>query len=183
MNESDWLEVAARMSRLWPNMPIQDDTAAEWYLLLQDLPTEAVNAAVTTVAVVGERFPPPAGVLRAKAAEIACDDGVTWAEVSAELDRMISRYGCHREVPEEDWSSTTVADLVRLVGWQHVCLDVDPPGVRQAQLRGKWQELRARELREKALDGLLSPAQRKAIREGSMTTVAKVLEERGDHDD
>ncbi len=72
MTESEWMRVFARINRLWPHMPLQPDTMAEWYPLLHRLDVNAVDRAVTDLAGQPDRrFPPAVGELRAAALRVA----------------------------------------------------------------------------------------------------------------
>jgi hypothetical protein len=169
MEPEEWLEIAARISRIWPNQPIQDDTAAEWYRLLADLDAAQVDSTISVLAMT-ERFPPPAGVIRSKLAELALDApewGAVWAEIQAAI-RAIGFYGVLAEgklkgsiqqpgggYDEFVWSSPLVEELVRLVGWQELCTyDIEQERTFEAQVRNKYLSLAERAKQDKAWAGI-----------------------------
>lgn len=80
MKQSEWLEIAARISALWPHQPMSKPTAAAGWDLLSRYPAAEVLAAVHLIAVSGERFPPTPGQIVAR---IVKRSGIPWQRVGA----------------------------------------------------------------------------------------------------
>jgi hypothetical protein len=73
-----------------------------------------------------------------------------WGEVWYEIQRAVSRYGSYHDAETIEWSSASVAELVRLKGWLYLCTTTDPQSVVEAQARQTWEELRERRIRDKS---------------------------------
>jgi hypothetical protein len=165
MTRSEWLRIAARLMKLWPHQTIPDDALAEWYQLLADIPADAVNAAVTALATSGREFPPPAGVIRAKATELA-RPSVTFEQAWSEIHRCISAIGIYREEAALDAlrSVPLAAELVTAMGgWKQVCLGgpdeyrATDPGVWRSQAEHAFKALAAQRRDDFAVAGLPGP--------------------------
>jgi hypothetical protein len=66
MKESDWLDIAGWVSRLWPNDPIRPDTAVAWMPFVADLEFDDVRGAIATLRQdASQRFAPTPGDIRA----------------------------------------------------------------------------------------------------------------------
>lgn len=176
MTVNEWRRLVVRMNIQWPYHPVEEKTRNEWFKYVHDLPTEQVAVALEAYVLDGERFPPHGGMLRKKVAELATDDGATWAQVWAEIGRAVSLHGFYRDPDEWPWSSPLVAELVRLVGWQRLCSSTDSETTLEAQCREKWLALKRQALEDRSFAGMQGAGlKRLEARRGGMTAVGDVL--------
>lgn len=173
MTHSDWLEIAARINDLWPHQRLPPNAIAAAFTVLEDLAAEQVAAAVEVLARDGREFPPPAGVIRRRVVELG-ESGIVWAEVWNEIKRRISSHGYYQIPSPEVWSTVEVADLVRLIGWEHICTTTDPESVVEAQCREKFEQLRARNRQDAAVAGMPSAGLRR-LNEAGLRPVSEAL--------
>ena len=149
MTPAEWLRISAHINTTWPHQPTLPTAVAEAYDLLSDLDVDVIARAVEALALDGREFTPSAGQIRKKVAEMQ-EPREIWGEVWYEIQRAVSRYGNYHDADTIDWSSSNVAELVRLKGWLYLCTTTDPQSVVEAQARQTWEELRDRRIRDKS---------------------------------
>lgn len=133
MRESEWLELCAHISKMWPNDPIPPATAAVWYPLVCDLDPGEVAVAVQTLRLDPDhRFAPTPGLIRD-----ACTPEVgAWADAIPEILRRLSR--SQRTADDGTWDAIaayidTLGNL-RELKWN----PADP--TTRAQFRDWWAD-------------------------------------------
>lgn len=183
MTRAEWVRLSARIMRLWPHQVIPDDALAEWYSLLGDLDAHSVNVAVTALATAGREFPPPAGVIRAKVAELA-DRGATFEECWATIHRAIAAHGIYRaeEAMAALQREPPAAELVlRMGGWRQVCLggpneyETTNPGVWRSQAEHAFRALAEQRRADRSvaeLPGIRGAAARQRLSSGRLEALA-----------
>ena len=144
MRESEWIDAARYLSRVWPSRPVGPETAETWYPALRGYPAEDVFAALQRLAVSHSRPPSLADIV--EAIEGAEDDG--WLPALGELRRLIARSGgiyC-RERPTPD--DPALAAVIDSLGWRTVC-NLDPSSSSdRAQFRDAYRAAARRHVRE-----------------------------------
>jgi hypothetical protein len=135
---------------------------AESYPMLADLTEHQVRTAVQALLLDGREFPPLAGQIRLKVAELE-EPRQLWGEVWREIQHNIHLYGGYSDPETVPWSSPYVAELVRLRDWTFLCTCTDQPSVVEAQTRGAWEALRERRLQERAYKPLQAAGFRRLL--------------------
>lgn len=102
-----------------------------WAEMLADIPYEAAEAAVKKF-ILESPYPPTIADIRREVAEILQDpaDNVDAATAWGEVVRALNHYGYYR--PEEALASMSprTAKIVRLMGWQNICMSENPAVIR-----------------------------------------------------
>lgn len=133
MRPTDWAAVALEVHALWPQARWDEVTVERAGALVADLDGRLVLAAVHTLAAEGREFPPPPGVIRSRAVELASADTApdvdqAWAEVRGAM-ATVGSWG----VPE--LSHPAVAATVDAMGWKTLCRSEDQMADRAHFLR------------------------------------------------
>lgn len=91
MTESQWLQLAAWITRIWPRHPIPPHTAAAWYPFLHDLDHTDVREAIARHAISPEgNWPPAIHQLRSNPQH---DEHTHWLDAWHDLCNINSRGG------------------------------------------------------------------------------------------
>jgi hypothetical protein len=133
MSPTEILSVMKLVKATWPNWraPADPDAAdaalQAWSALVGDLPLDAVVASILAYAAEGHEFPPPVGVIRKRVIEAAERSSGSMAptvdQAWEEIRMCIRSHGMYR-VPGQDFgfSHPAIADVVRSMGWQELCI-------------------------------------------------------------
>lgn len=121
MTSAEAKRVIGSLAQMYPREVITDGRLNLYAALLADIPVELGAAAVAHWLATEEFFPSPAK-FRALCAELsgtlAPDVDTAWAEVRSEIRRV----GAHRQ---PRWSHQAIAEAVRAIGWDTLCMSTD----------------------------------------------------------
>jgi Loader and inhibitor of phage G40P len=137
VKRSDTAQVCALLKASFPAWSATSETIEMWHMMLKDLNSEIVMRATQDWILTDERFPTIAGI-RKKCAEIYGVLPMTATEAWAEVHGAITLYGYHGGKP--DWSSETITQTVRAIGWWQICQSDNPSTIR-AQFIKMYNEL------------------------------------------
>lgn len=130
MNDQQITQLLGLCSQWWPNWRAPDSVPVmvkSWRILLGDVDFDAGVAALSSYAIANNAFPPPVGLIRRHAAQLAMPGGQApaideaWGEV---LDR-IGRVGLKVELPDGPtltWSHPALRAVVEAMGWRNLCV-------------------------------------------------------------
>lgn len=143
MTESEWLSIAAHISRMWPNDPLAPDTAAAWYPLLADLPADTVRVAVNELRLdPAVRWQPTPGQIR----DGCTADIAAWSDVIPEIGRRLAGNPANDDHPNAGAVTAYIRSLTGPHGRRDVRWDPADPTTR-AQLRDWWTDWHRRRAR------------------------------------
>lgn len=132
MKQSDWLDLAELICRLWPHAPVEPETAAAWWPFVQDLdPDQARQAIAMCAAEPGRRFPPSVGDILAAARPPADDWWDAWLQVHTAIAGTKGRV-------RYDGPDPGIAEFVATLGEWREQVDETSPALR-AQFRDWWR--------------------------------------------
>jgi len=130
MTKTDIVKLLAVINAAYPNMQISEATVSLWHELLGDLNLDFALAAVKKL-ILESPFPPTIADIRKQVVEITqglneVDAATAWGEVV----RALNHYGYYR--PEEAYASMSprTAKVVRMMGWQEICMSEEPSVIR-----------------------------------------------------
>lgn len=145
MNAADIVQLVSVVKTLWPNWSTAPTSQAElqstidtWSTMVCDLDSRVVAAAVQALASEGREFPPPIGLIRKRAVEVAAkasgtsvpDVDQAWLEVQS----AIQRHGFRGE-NRPPWSHPAVAGIVESIGWRELCYSDNAEALRAHFMR------------------------------------------------
>lgn len=137
MTERDVIKLFAILTAAYPKFDTfnNPETARPiislWAEMLSDIPYEVAEAAVKKF-ILESPYPPTIADIRKQVAEIMQDpaDNIDAATAWGEVVKALNHYGYYR--PEEALASMSprTAKIVRLMGWQNICMSEDPAVIR-----------------------------------------------------
>lgn len=159
MNLEETARVVAILEGSFPNFPTKPQTVAAYHLALDDLPCEAVQAAVREALRTLKFFPTPAE-LRAIVADKLL--GLPTAEEAwGEVAAQIRECGVYRTPA---WSCAAVQAAVRAIGYRNLCMtEIDDLPGQRAHFYRTFDAYRERALKEADLGAIWSGGTRPAL--------------------
>ena len=158
MTKTDIVKLLAVINAAYPNMQISEATVSLWHELLGDLNLDFALAAVKKL-ILESPFPPTIADIRKQVVEITqglndVDAATAWGEVV----RALNHYGYYR--PEEALASMSprTAKIVRLMGWQNICMSED-----LAVIRGQFIKMYEIYTQREKQEALLPPNLKQTI--------------------
>jgi hypothetical protein len=163
MTAHEWVDIARRINANWPHRQLPKATLAKYFDDLRDLPAQHVAAAVEVLHREGREWPPTAGQVLQKLAELSVD-APEWPFVARRLRRVaafpanVIRAGRTVDARAERLKAEPplLQAFVEHVGWQEIAACPEDDRIAEAQLRTKWERFAARQHRDLALTGLPS---------------------------
>lgn len=151
MTPSEIVEFTRVVKLLWPHWrdpSSRDEIRALvtiWRPLLDDVPPDIAVAVVQQLAADGREHPPPVGVIRDRAIDMAAaargdivpDPDQAWAEVQEAI-----RAGGYQQPPDH-WSHPVVTSTVRTITWSQLCLSTNQETTR-AHFLHSYRDAKAR---------------------------------------
>lgn len=149
MIKQNFAKIIAYLSAAYGDKKMSSATADVYWDLLQDLPDDAVFAAVKQVAA-SNQYPtlPPVGVIRQAAVRLLCQLPSP-AEAWAELTENIRQFGYYRANEGLIALSPIVRQAAKCIGYTEICLSENIEATRAHFLRA-YEQYVARE-KEQAL--------------------------------
>jgi len=140
MQPHETAKMCFMLSAAFPAWKASDATIEMYHAMLQDLDSEIVMRATQDWILTSEKFPTIAGI-RNKCAEVAGVLAPSATEAWGEVMAVCESYGIYQRRP--DWSHPTIADVVKTMGYQHIC-QTDNIATVRAQFIKMYGELSAK---------------------------------------
>jgi len=159
MNKTEAAKIVSVLEGSFPNFPTKPQTVMAYHLALEDLPYDAVQAAVREALKVLKFFPTPAELRQIVADKLLFLPSAeeAWGEVTRQI-RDVGMYGTPR------WSCGAVQAAVRAIGYRVLCLtDHDDLPTQRAHFFRVFEAYRERALKEADLGSIWSGGERPAL--------------------
>jgi hypothetical protein len=159
VNLQETSKIVAVLEGSFPNFPTKPQTVPAYHLALEDLPYEAVRAAVREALQSLKFFPTPAE-LRAIISDKLL--GLPSAEEAwGEVTTQVRECGVYRT---PTWSCGAVQAAVRAIGYRNICMtEVDDLPAQRAHFYRTFNAYRERALKDADLGAVWSGGERPAL--------------------
>lgn len=177
MTKTDVLKLIGAAQMMWPGWRSAPETVEEaslmadvWLVLLEDLPADLVQAALTSLAAEAREFVPPVGVLRHHAVvlrarangQLPPGTDEAWTEVR----QFIARHG-RTKMPDR-WTHECIDAAVAAIGWSDLTTSTNPEA-----LRAHFTKFYDRSVDRYTTDLVMSPTMREAISAASLAELTR----------
>lgn len=165
MTETDVIKLFAILTAAYPSfdrfetVEQAEPVVVLWAEMLKDIPYELAELAVKKF-ILESPYPPTIADIRQQVVEILCGNEPDAATAWGEVVRALNYYGYYR--PQEALASMSplTAKIVKLIGWQNICMAEDPSVIRGQFI--KMYEIYMQRMRK---DALLSPDLKRIIKQ------------------
>lgn len=161
MTKGETAKILAVLAASYPKFDVDDLKVQVWHEMLGDLDYKLVQVAVQKL-ILESPYPPAIADVRKQVVEIMQDpdDDIDAATAWGEVIRALNHYGYYR--PEEALASMSprTAKVVRMMGWQEICMSEEP-----SVIRGQFMKMYEIYTQREKQEALLPPNLKQTIRQ------------------